>query len=483
MNNNSLITFLIIVFVLNAFFYSHAQAATACSFTRNLYLGSKGNDVLCLQKYLNAAGFVIVSTGPGSPGKETSSYAGLTKRAVIKWQTAQGISPASGYFGAISRTKFKELMESIPLEISGWIPYWRAATGTQEVLLHLDSFKEINPFGYTMKGDGTLFDAMKIDEEPWPSLISAAKSKKVRVIPTVMGSNGAAIHKILSNTKTRIALEDEITNLVKEKGFDGIDLDFEGKLAETKNYFSTFLKGLYQRMGKKWVMCTIEARTPLDSRYDTIPKDIQYANDYAAINKYCDRVRIMAYDQGSIDLRLNEAAEGPYVPVADPKWVEKVIKLAEKTIAKKKIVIGVPTYGYEYEVTPLSEDGYRYDLLWAFNPKYALDLAQQLNIAPQRNSAGEQSFVFTDAMAASSSNILASVTTDTALSNNDLLATTTFYQTATSTSANAPFHILWWSDAKAIQDKIALAKKLGVAGIAIFKIDGGADSAIWEALK
>ena len=329
------------------------------------------------------------------------------------------------------------------LEISGWIPYWRDVAGISETIAHIEAFKEINPFGYTVKKDGTLFDALKINEGLWPSLIDIARKKKVRVIPTIMWSDTDAIHKILSNTKTRIALEDRIATLVKAKGFDGIDINFEGKKAETKQYFSTFLKGLYQRMGKKWVMCTIEARTPLSSRYDTIPKDIKYANDFVAINKYCDRVRIMAYDQGSIDLRLNEAEPGPYVPVADPKWVEKVIKLAAQTISKNKIVIGVPTYGYEYEVTPLDE-GYRYDRLWAFNPKYALDLAVQLNITPKRNSAGEQSFVY----------------------NSDKI----------------PFNILWWSDANAIKDKIVLAKRLGVAGIAIFKIDGGADPAIWKVI-
>ena len=371
-----------------------------------------------------------------------------------------------------------------PLEISGWIPYWRKATGTEEMLAHIDTFKEINPFGYTMKQDGTIFDAMNIDEEPWPALISAARAKKVRVIPTVMWSNGAAIHKILSNTKKRIALEDAITALVKKNNFDGIDIDFEGKLAKTKPYFSTFLKGLYQRMGKKWVMCTIEARTPLDSRYENIPKDIQYANDYVAINKYCDRVRIMTYDQGSIDLKLNALAAGPYVPVADPKWVEKVVNLAAKTISKKKIVIGIPTYGYEYEVTPLKEDGYRYDLLWAFNPKYGLDLAGQLGIVPERNMAGEQSFIYTPTstipVVGPADAVISNV-----ISNNDLIATTTISQVPNSASivASTPFNILWWSDADAIKDKITLARKLGVKGVAIFKIDGGADPAIWDALK
>ena len=278
-----------------------------------------------------------------------------------------------------------------PLEISGWIPYWRTATGTADALAHIDSFKEINPFGYTVKNDGTLFDAMKIGEEPWTTLIAEAKKRKVRVIPTVMWSNTEAIHRILSKQKTRIALEDSITALVKEKGFDGIDIDFEGKKAETKSYFSTFLKGLYQRMGKKWVMCTIEARTPLDSRYDTPPaggpKDIRYANDFTAINNYCDRVRLMTYDQGTIDLRLNESASGPYIPIADTKWVEKVVNLTAKNISKKKLVIGVATYGYEFDVQPLTE-GFRYNLISAFNQKYALDLAKDLGVFPQRNVAG-----------------------------------------------------------------------------------------------
>lgn len=362
-----------------------------------------------------------------------------------------------------------------PLEVSGWIPYWRTATGTATALAHLDAFTEINPFGYTMKNDGTLYDAMKIDEEPWTTLIAEAKKKKIRVVPTVMWANGDAIHRVLSNTKTRIALEDEIANLVKEKGFDGIDIDFEGKKADTKKYFATFLKGLYQRLGKKWLMCTIEARTPLDARYDTIPKDIRYANDFVAINKYCDRVRFMTYDQGTIDVKLNRARAAPYIPVADPAWVEKSIALAAQTISKKKIAIGIATYGYEYKVTKLSEYGYRYDLEWALNPKYATDLAASLGITPQRNSSNEIGFMYTPTTTAA--------TVDAGNSIGQTIPTSTVAQNAPGININGPVNIVWWSDAKAIKDKVDLARKLGVRGVAIFKIDGGADPGMWEALK
>ncbi|MDZ4260494.1 MAG: glycosyl hydrolase family 18 protein [Candidatus Sungbacteria bacterium] len=366
-------------------------------------------------------------------------------------------------------------------EISGWIPYWRTATGTTDALIHLDTFTEINPFGYTVARNGDLFDAMNVDSVYWQILFKAARAKKIRVIPTVMWSNTEAIDKVMKSKKLRTAHIKQIVAAVKANGFDGIDIDYEGKKAETKPYFSAFLRELYAAMGKKWVMCTIESRTPLDSRFDVIPKNIEFANDYVAINKYCDRVRIMAYDQQSIDQRLNDLAPGPYIPVADPKWVEKVITLAAKTISKKKIVIGIPTYGYEYEVKPLLF-GYRYDRLWAFNPRYALDLAVTTGINPERNMAGELSFSYLAASAVSAASALVSQH-DTTRSNNPEIATTSnSSQPAAPASGSASFRIVWWSDARAIKDKVDLAKKLGVRGVAIFKIDGGEDPGMWDVL-
>ncbi|MDP2705536.1 MAG: glycosyl hydrolase family 18 protein [Patescibacteria group bacterium] len=366
-----------------------------------------------------------------------------------------------------------------PFEVSGWIPYWRTATGTADVLPHLNQLIEVNPFVYTLKSDGTFLDNGSLDKEPWVSFIAEAKRQKVRIIPTIMTSNSELLHKILSNQKSRIALEDAITALVKENNFDGIDIDFEGKRAEDRDYFSTFLRGLYQRMGNKWVMCTIEARTPVADRYfgNTPPADASlYANDLKEINKYCDRVRVMAYDQQSIDLKLMAEAEAKgelYAPVADPAWVEKVITLMAKDISKKKIVIGVPTYGYEYNVTAYA-GSFAYDLLWSFNPGYAIPIANSFGITPTRNAQGEIFFSY-----------LPTTTPITAKpqfiqnSQNVAQAALTF---ANTTNVNQVFRMMTWGDASSVADKIALAKKLGVRGIAIFKLDGGQDPAIWNIL-
>ncbi|MCX6820320.1 MAG: glycosyl hydrolase family 18 protein [Candidatus Adlerbacteria bacterium] len=376
---------------------------------------------------------------------------------------------------------------SVALEFGGWMPYWHENESIADVTPHLKQLTEVSPFVYTMKTDGTLNDAAGMDGEPWVSFMAAAKKNHVRVIPTIMWGNGDTEHAILSNTQKRIALEDAIAKLVKEKGYDGIDIDFEAKHAETKDYFSTFLKGLYQRMGNKWVYCSIEARMPLVDRYGigvTPPADAtEYANDYVAINKYCDRVEIMAYDQGHISATLNAARAAPYVPVADPSWVENIVTLAAKTISKKKILIGVPTYGYEYSVTP-NGAGYTYKLLWAFNQNYATQLASLLGTAPTRNSAGELSFIYKSTPATAALSDQASVPGSVAANGNTTAPPSDVYsQTALATSVPPPFNIVWWSDAQAIADKVALAKKLGVRGVAVFKFDGSEDQNIWNVLK
>ncbi len=81
-------------------------ATTACTFTKSLYLGVSDPQVKCLQQYLNGAGYVVSTSGAGSVGNETNYYGGKTQAAVAKWQAANAVSPAAGYFGAISRAKY-----------------------------------------------------------------------------------------------------------------------------------------------------------------------------------------------------------------------------------------------------------------------------------------------------------------------------------------------------------------------------------------
>lgn len=90
--------------------FPFSAAAATCSFTRDLEFNMEGEDVRCLQQYLNSAGFTIATEGVGSPGRETNQLKDKTRDALIKWQRANNLSPAIGYFGPASRAKYLELV-------------------------------------------------------------------------------------------------------------------------------------------------------------------------------------------------------------------------------------------------------------------------------------------------------------------------------------------------------------------------------------
>ena len=80
------------------------QSTTAPLYTRDLDLNTLSDDVKALQQFLNKEGFLVSISGPGSIGNETNKFGPATKAALIKFQIANKISPAIGYFGPITRS-------------------------------------------------------------------------------------------------------------------------------------------------------------------------------------------------------------------------------------------------------------------------------------------------------------------------------------------------------------------------------------------
>lgn len=77
--------------------------ASCPAFTLTHQQGSTGGEVMAIQKFLNANGFTVATVGAGSPGNETSTFGPATKAAVMKFQSAKGITPVAGYWGPITR--------------------------------------------------------------------------------------------------------------------------------------------------------------------------------------------------------------------------------------------------------------------------------------------------------------------------------------------------------------------------------------------
>lgn len=82
-------------------------SGSAYTFTRSLTIGAVGEDVQALQRILNAEGFTVSDSGPGSVGNESTYFGAKTQTALIKYQNFYraeilepiGLEQGTGYFG------------------------------------------------------------------------------------------------------------------------------------------------------------------------------------------------------------------------------------------------------------------------------------------------------------------------------------------------------------------------------------------------
>ena len=89
---------------------SNTVAVDSFEFTKDLFRGISDPEVLELQKFLNKNGYIVSTDGAGSIGNETDFFGPKTQAAVISFQKANGIKPALGYFGPITRTVVNSLL-------------------------------------------------------------------------------------------------------------------------------------------------------------------------------------------------------------------------------------------------------------------------------------------------------------------------------------------------------------------------------------
>ncbi|MFZ2187948.1 MAG: glycosyl hydrolase family 18 protein [Candidatus Moraniibacteriota bacterium] len=362
------------------------------------------------------------------------------------------INPQSA--NTIEDAKEKEPAEAVfkeePFFISGWLPYWSKKAGADSLSQNLTLFSEINPFAYGVNPDGTLQDTAHINAEPWPSLRTAAQKENIAIIPTIIWADAKAMHETFSDQQKLKKHTENIATMLTQNNFPGVDIDYEGKDVADRELFTDFLEALHQKLAPlgKAVSCTIEARIQ-----DNPPSDwagtraMSFANDYSTLNQFCDSVRIMTYDQvfqmGGGKKIFDDPNETPTAPNADIYWVEKVLRYTLQYIPPKKLVMGVPTYGWEFSITK-TNSGYHYERVRSVTYPQAMEEKTRNNALLERTAGGEPFFVYT---------------------------------------APDGKHLVTFSDAKSIKQKIELAKNLSLKGVSLFKLDGQTDPALFSEIK
>lgn len=337
---------------------------------------------------------------------------------------------------------------------SPWTPLGFQGKGIQSAQSHIDLFDSISPFAYVVSGTASFVDKSGISKNQWDKLFLEAKKKKVEIIPTILWGDKIKIHAMLASPEQRAAHVAAINELALKNQFDGVDIDYEAKYLSDKDLFSDFLlqlRATFASGGKKLV-CTVEGRTS-ENPPSSLAKNVRFpwANDYAVLNQVCDRVRIMAYDE--YYLKYGSNAFSTPTPIfqsvsnASLSYVQNILQYATTRIEPQKIVLGIPTYGYEFSYsTSTKNNALAVVKKRAHSYVSASKLAASLNLRSELTEAGEKGFFYTTPL----------------LKQNRFVT---------------------FSDRETVEERIRLAKKFGIGGVVLFKIDGAEDPLLWSTLS
>lgn len=310
------------------------------------------------------------------------------------------------------------------------MPYWNFQHGTATVLAHRDAVTEVSPWMYGLAAGG------QIDTQ-YPAGQAAAVARDIgrlraaglRVVPTIANiTNGKwsyqPVHQMLHSPALMTRQVAAIMALVQRHDYAGVDIDYENLRAGDRQAFSTFARELAAALHAhgKLLSVAVFAKT---SNAGTDQRNL--AQDYAAIGRVADQVRLMGYDY--------HWATSPPGPIAPVGWIRDVLRYARTQIPASKIILGIPLYGYDWS------GGHGTAISWL----QALRLSRQYH-APPRYSVTSQApwFSYTDRAGRK--------------------------------------HTVWFENEASSRAKFDLAQGAGVAGVYLWMY-GYEDAGTWPALS
>lgn len=203
----------------------------------------------------------------------------------------------------------------------------------------LPYLSELSVFSYGFSTGGYLI-APPMDDV-W--MVQAARqSHAVPVLTlTPFGADGKFNNRLISAVVNNPAAKEQlITQLLQvmgEKGYGGLDIDFEYILAEDRDAFTQFVGEATRRMNAYGYQVSV-ALAPKTSA-DQVGL-LYEGKDYRGLGEAANQVLLMTYEWGY--------KYGPNMAVAPINMVRRVLDYAVTEIEPAKISLGVPNYGYDW---------------------------------------------------------------------------------------------------------------------------------------
>lgn len=198
----------------------------------------------------------------------------------------------------------------------------------------------LSVFSYGFTAEGELLPPDPWNDEP---LIAAALANDARPILTLtpFGADGLfnnlLISEMLANQQARERLNNEILQALGQKGYRGVDVDFEYILAENRDSFSAWVGELADLLHQNGYTLSV-AVAP--KTYAEQPGLLYQGQDWAALGAVADSILVMTYEWG---YTYSEPQ-----PIAPLDWVRRVVEYAVTEIPSEKIDLGIANYAYDW---------------------------------------------------------------------------------------------------------------------------------------
>lgn len=194
-------------------------------------------------------------------------------------------------------------------------------------------------FSYGFTEEGEVVYPPRDDE--WMVRIAREAGSLPVLTLTPLGPDGMfnnnLIHQVVTEETRTNRLLNELVGIMKEKGYGGIDIDFEYILAEDRDYFTAFVEQTAEIMHENGFVVTVA----LAPKTSADQKGLLYeGKDYGALARAADEVLLMTYEWGY--------KYGPPMAVAPLNMVRRVVDYAVTEIEPGKINLGIPNYGYDW---------------------------------------------------------------------------------------------------------------------------------------
>lgn len=221
-------------------------------------------------------------------------------------------------------------------QFNGWIAWWDEENTINSLKKSSKFLTSISPVWYRIDKEGKL---QKIPHKQEALIKNIARQSNISTIPTITNEfDSARVLAVVNNSDIAQKLSEELANLATESNYRGFDIDWEEIDPKYQNSFSIFIQKLADFLHTYNLVLTVSVH-PQTGESD---REVAKGYNLAGLSKGADSIKVMAYD-----IHNQNSSPGAIIPFA---YLAKILDYTSSIVPPEKLILGVPSYGYDWEI-------------------------------------------------------------------------------------------------------------------------------------